>query len=115
MSVITGMEFRTRQECDVVSFRRPELSAILTTYGRLLAAGACRDYAISHLKDAAVFAVFRRASESPLFRIEKRPRAADRQGLYSVAGADGRVLRTGTDLAEVLRVFDRLMIRAVAG
>jgi Protein of unknown function (DUF2794) len=116
MAVVGGTEFDSGQgESDVVSFRRSELSAILSTYGRMVAAGAWKDYAISHLRDAAIFSVFRRTSEFPLYRIEKRPLFSDRQGIYCVVGADGRILKRGHDLAQVMRVFDRMMIRAVAG
>lgn len=100
---------------DVVSFQRSELSAILTVYGRMVAAGEWRDYAMDFLRDAAVFSVFRRATEHPLYRIEKRPRMADRQGAYLVIGMDGRILKRGRDLRQVLRVFDKKLIRAVDG
>ncbi len=98
---------------DTVAFDRRELSVILSLYGRMVAAGEWRDYGISHLRDAAIFAVFRRAAESPLYRIEKRPKLRLRQGLYAVVGPEGQVLRRGHDLAAVLRVLERKMIRAV--
>ena len=98
---------------DCVSFHRLELSAILTVYGRMVAAGEWRDYAIDSLRDAAVFSVFRRAAEHPIYRIEKRPRLAQRQGAYSVIGMDGRILKRGRDLHAVLRVFDAKLIRVV--
>lgn len=98
---------------DVVSFHRSELSAILNVYSRMVAAGEWKDYALDFLRDAAVFSVFRRASEHPLYRIEKRPRLAERQGAYVVIGMDGRILKRGRDLRQVLRVFDKKMIRAV--
>jgi hypothetical protein len=96
-----------------VSFDRRELSLILSLYGRMVAAGEWRDYAMSCLREAAVFAVFRRTAEHPLYRIEKRPRLRARQGLYAVLGSDGQVLRRGHDLAAVLRVLDRRPIRLV--
>ena len=96
-----------------VSFDRGELGVILPLYGRMVAAGEWRDYGISSLCEVAVFAVFRRTSELPLYRIEKRPRLRNRQGLYSVIGMDGRILRRGHDLATVLRVLERKLIRAV--
>ena len=98
---------------DVVSFHRTELSMILTVYGRMVAAGEWKDYAMDFLRDAAVFSVFRRATEHPLYRIEKRPRLADKQGAYVVIGMDGRILKRGRDLKQVLRVFDKKLIRAV--
>ncbi len=89
----------------VVAFHRTELSPILALYGRMVAAGEWRDYAISHLKDAAVFSVFRRTAETPLYRIEKRPALRLRQGQYAVIGAEGQVLRRGHELAQVLRAI----------
>jgi hypothetical protein len=99
--------------CETVAFDRRELSVILTLYGRMVAAGEWRDYGISHLREAAVFAVFRRAAENPLYRIEKRPSLRLRQGMYAVIGPEGQVLRRGHDLPTVLRVLERKLIRAV--
>ena len=98
---------------DQVTFDRTELGVILTLYGRMVAAGEWRDYGISHLSDAAVFAVFRRTAEHPLYRIEKRPKLRDRQGQYCVIGMDGQILKRGHDLKTVLRVLERKLIRAV--
>lgn len=97
----------------VVAFDRRELQVILNLYGRMVAAGEWRDYAMDFLRDRAVFAVFRRTAEQPMYRIEKRPKDANRQGAYSVVGMDGRVLKRGHDLAIVLRVLERKLIRAV--
>jgi hypothetical protein len=91
----------------VVAFDRRELSEILNVYGRMVAAGEWRDYAIDMLKDQAVFSIFRRTSEMPLYRIEKNPKLARRQGAFSVVAAGGLVMKRGHDLAAVLRVFDR--------
>ena len=96
-----------------VAFHRTELSVILGLYGRMVAAGEWRDYGISHLKDMAVFSVFRRTAEHPLYRIEKRPKLRNRQGQYSVVGADGQILKRGHDLKSVLRILERKLIRAV--
>lgn len=96
-----------------VSFDRRELSAILALYGRMVAAGEWRDYGISNLRDVAVFCVFRRTAEHPLYRIEKRPKLRARQGIYAVVGTDGAVLRRGHDLAAVLKVFEKKLIRPV--
>jgi hypothetical protein len=96
-----------------VAFHRTELAAILSVYGRMVAAGEWRDYGISSLKDVAVFSVFRRTAENPLYRIEKRPRLRARQGQYAVIGMDGQVLKRGHDLRTVLRVLERKLIRAV--
>ena len=86
---------------------------ILSLYGRMVAAGEWRDYGISCLREVAVFSVFRRTAENPLYRIEKRPKLRDRQGMYAVIGMDGQILRRGHDLKTVLRVLERKLIRAV--
>ena len=96
-----------------VAFDRKELGVILGLYGRMVSAGEWRDYGMSFLKDVAVFSVFRRSAEQPLYRIEKRPRLRDKQGMYSVIGMDGRILKRGHDLRTVLRVLERKLIRAV--
>src|SRR6202790_870347 len=90
-----------------VTFNRFELSRILDLYGRMVADGEWRDYAIDFLKDRAVFSVFRRASEIPIYRIEKDPRLARKQGIYSVISATGLILRRGHELDRVLLVIDR--------
>ena len=92
-------------------FTRPELSRILALYGQFVAAGEWRDYAIDHLKDAAVFSIFRRASEVPVYRIEKRPKLAAKQGAWVVVSMTGVILKRGHDLAQVLRVFDRQRLK----
>jgi len=96
---------------DAVAFSRDELSKILGLYGRFVAAGEWRDYAIDHRKDAAIFSVFRRAAETPLYRIEKRPALATRQGAFAVVSMTGVILKRGRDLAQVLRLFDRQRLR----
>ena len=98
---------------DHVAFHRTELNVILSLYGRMVAAGEWRDYGISCLRDVAVFSVFRRTAEHPLYRIEKRPKLRNRQGQYAVIGMDGQVLKRGHDLKTVLRVLERKLIRAV--
>ncbi|HME30891.1 MAG TPA: DUF2794 domain-containing protein [Pseudolabrys sp.] len=90
-----------------VTFSRRELDRILDLYGRKVAAGEWRDYAIDFLKDRAVFSVFRRASEVPIYRIEKNPKLERRQGVYSVISATGLVVRRGHELERVLRSIDR--------
>ena len=97
-----------------VTFNRRELNRILDLYGRKVAAGEWRDYAIDFLKDRAVFSVFRRTSEVPLYRIEKDPKLAQRQGAYSVISASGHILRRGHELDRVLRAIDK-SIALVAG
>ena len=96
-----------------IRFERPELKRILNTYGRMVIAGEWRDYAIDFRDEVAVFSVFRRACEIPLYSIEKRPRMKDRQGQYSVVAAGGQVLGRGHDLTSVLRVLERKLMRAV--
>ena len=96
-----------------VSFKRDELSVILTLYGRMVAKGLWRDYGISMLREVAVFAIFRHTAEHPIYRIEKRPALASRQGQYSVVAMDGRILKRGSDLATVLRVLERKLIHSV--
>lgn len=89
------------------AFNRKELTEILSVYGRKVADGEWRDYAIDSLKEKAVFSVFRRSSECPLYRIEKQPKLSRKQGAYSVIAASGMILKRGHDLAQVLRVIDR--------
>ncbi|MFV2003417.1 MAG: DUF2794 domain-containing protein [Paracoccaceae bacterium] len=98
---------------DQITFTRAELSAIMTLYGRMVAAGEWRDYGMSFLRDVAIFAIFRRTAENPLYRIEKRPRLRQKQGLYAVISIDGQVLKRGQNLKTVLRVLERKLIRAV--
>jgi hypothetical protein len=69
--------------------------------------GEWRDYAIDHLKDKAVFSVFKRSGEMPLFRIEKNPKLAAKQGAFSVVSTSGMILKRGHDLSQVLKVFDK--------
>jgi hypothetical protein len=97
----------------LVFFDRRELELLLRVYGRMVAAGHWRDYAMDALKDAAVFSIFRHASETPIYRIEKRPALSQRQGAWSVTAHGGLVLRRGHELAQVLRVFDRVRFAVV--
>ena len=89
-----------------VTFNRLELNRILNLYGRMVADGEWRDYAIDQLREEAVFSVFRRASEHPLYRIVKQPKLARRQGAYALIAATGHILKRGHDLSNVLRVLD---------
>ena len=90
-----------------VFFERREFERLLRLYGRMVAAGEWRDYAIDALSDRAVFSVYRRSSEAPLYRIEKQPALARRQGAWSVMAAGGLIVKRGHDLDQVLRVFDK--------
>ncbi|WP_367717052.1 DUF2794 domain-containing protein [Nitratireductor sp. GISD-1A_MAKvit] len=90
-----------------VTFERRELDQLLRMYGLMVAAGEWRDYAIDHLRDRAVFSVFRRSSEVPLFQIVKDPKLTRKQGAYSVVAASGAILKRGHELARVLAIFDK--------
>lgn len=107
-SVPVGMRGAKRpKSAALLSFNRHELNQILSVYGRKVAEGEWRDYAIDILKDRAVFSIFRRASEVPFYRIEKNPKLARQQGAFSVITASGQIIRRGHDLAQVIRVLDR--------
>ena len=93
----------------VVAFTRQELSAILAVYGRLMAADECRDYAMDFGRDKAVFSIFRRASEVPIYRIEKAPKLARKQGTYAVVSATGLILKRGHELARVLDALGKVV------
>lgn len=93
----------------VVAFNRQELNQILHVYGRRVAAGEWRDYAIDMGREQAVFSIFRRTSEVPLYRVEKTPKLARKQGAYSVITATGLILKRGHDLLRVLAVLDKGM------
>lgn len=127
MSVVEPIEFSPRRPAGIagaagvarrldpiIRFSRCELEEILRVYGRRVAAGEWRDYALDFSRDKAVFSVFRHASEVPLYRIEKCPRLARRQGAYSVVAATGLIMKRGHDLARVLAVLDK-ELRLVAG
>jgi hypothetical protein len=101
------------QLTEQVAFHRTELGVILSLYGRMVAAGEWRDYGISCLRDVAIFSIFRRTAEHPLYRIEKHPKLRNKQGQYCVIGMDGQILKRGHDLRTVLRVLERKLIRAV--
>ena len=96
-----------------VSFHRTELSTILNVYGQMVSKGDWKDYAIDFLPDRCVFSVFRKASEHPLYRIEKVPALRGKQGQFRVVAPGGLILKRGHELRAVLRVFDRARFRAV--
>ncbi|WP_394691483.1 DUF2794 domain-containing protein [Hoeflea sp.] len=100
-------EVRRRNTPEPVTFHRRELDLILRVYGRMVADGHWRDYAIDHLRDRAVFSAFRRTSEVPLYRIEKDPSRARKQGAFAIISAAGLVLKRGHELETVLRYFDK--------
>ena len=114
MTIQTPTPFsQISQVTEQISFDRREFSLILGLYGKMVAAGEWRDYGISCLRDMAVFSVFRRTAEYPLYRIEKRPKLRAKQGMYAVVAMDGQILRRGHDLAAVLRVLESKLIKAV--
>lgn len=100
-------EVRRRNTPEPVTFQRRELDLILRIYGRMVAEGQWRDYAIDHLRDRAIFSTFRRSSEVPLYRIEKDPSRARKQGAFAIISAAGQVLKRGHELETVLKYFDK--------
>ena len=102
-----GGEVRASAPANEVRFSRRELGRILGLYGRMVAAGEWRDYAIDFFRDRAVFSVFRHSCDFPVYRIEKDPRLERRQGAYSVISATGHILRRGQELDRVLGALDR--------
>jgi hypothetical protein len=96
-----------------VPFERAELQRILDLYGRMVAAGQWRDYAMDFTRDAAVFSAFRRAAERPQARIEKRPSLRNKQGMWTLFGEHGQVLKRGHDLAGVLAPVERRLLKSV--
>ncbi len=108
-TVIDLREYKKNKDPLPVAFHRRELDAILRIYGRMVGEGEWRDYAIDHLREKAVFSVFKRSGEMPLYRIEKNPKLATKQGAYSVVNTDGRILKRGHELPQVLKVFDKVL------
>ena len=107
--VVDLSEYRDNKDPLPVTFHRRELDAILRVYGRMVGEGEWRDYAIDHTKEKAVFSVFKRSGEIPLYRIEKNPKLAARQGAYSVLNTHGTILKRGHELGQVLKVFDKAL------
>ncbi|MCM2293367.1 DUF2794 domain-containing protein [Allorhizobium sp. BGMRC 0089] len=108
-AVVDLKEYRQNLDPLPVTFHRKELDAILWIYGRMVGEGEWRDYALDHLKDKAVFSVYKRSGEMPLYRIEKNPKLAAKQGAYSVVNANGMILKRGQDLRQVLKIFDKVL------
>lgn len=107
--LVSLSEYRQNRDPVPITFHRRELDAILWIYGRMVGEGEWKDYAIDHLKDRAVFSVFKRAGELPLFRIEKNPKLASKQGAFAVLNTHGTVLKRGHELPQVLKVFDKAL------
>jgi len=96
-----------------VGFDRDELQRILDLYGRMVAGGQWRDYAMDFDRNAATFSAFRRAAERPNARVEKRPSLRNKQGMYTLFGEHGQVLKRGSDLANVLAPMERRLVKAI--
>ncbi|CDZ71017.1 Hypothetical protein NGAL_HAMBI2610_26210 [Neorhizobium galegae bv. orientalis] len=107
--VVDLSEYRQNRDPAPVTFHRRELDAILRIYGRMVGEGEWKDYAIDHLRDRAVFSIFKRSGETPLFRIEKNPKLAAKQGAYSVTNTHGLIMKRGHELPQVLKVFDKVL------
>ena len=96
-----------------VGYERVELTRILDLYGRMVAAGHWRDYAIEFSRDAAVFAAFRRSAERPEVRIEKRPELRNKQGMWALVNEQGMVLKRGQELGPVLAPVERRLMKLI--
>lgn len=107
--VVDLREYRSNKDPLPVTFHRKELDLILRIYGRMVGEGEWRDYAIDHTAEKAVFSIFKRSGEMPLYRVEKNPKLATRQGAYSVVNTHGMILKRGRDLQQVLKVFDKVL------
>jgi hypothetical protein len=107
--VIDIRDYRADRDPLPITFHRRELDAILRIYGRMVGEGEWRDYAIDHTREKAIFSVFKRSGEMPLYRIEKNPKLAARQGAFSVVATDGKILKRGHELPQVLKVFDKVL------
>ncbi len=106
--VIDLTEYRETRDPMPVAFHRLELNQILRVYGRMVGEGEWRDYAIDHLKDKAVFSVFKRSGDLPLYQIEKNPKLAQKQGAFCIVNTQGRILKRGHDIAQVMKFFDKV-------
>lgn len=109
-SVVDLASYKKQKDPLPVTFHRTELDRILQVYSRHVGTGAWRDYAIDHFKDRAVFSIYKRSSETPLFTIEKDPKRARKQGAFSVVNASGLVLKRGHELVQVLKILDKVKV-----
>jgi hypothetical protein len=100
---------RAAREVRVVTFTRPELDALLRIYSFMVGAGEWRDYGLGHFADRAVFQVFKRSGEAPLFRVEKVPAMAQKHGAFRIVAADGLEVKRGRDIKTVIAVFERML------
>jgi hypothetical protein len=106
--VVDLSEYRDTRDLMPVAFHRLELNQILRVYGRMVGEGEWRDYALDHLKDRAVFSVFKRSGDLPAYQIEKNPKLAQKQGAFSIVNTQGRILKRGHDIAQVMKFFDKV-------
>ena len=106
-----GQAQRLQRQSAMVSFDRRELNTILNLYGRKVAEGEWRDYAMDFMRDRALFSIYKRSSERPLYVIEKNPKLRNLQGQYIVLSQEGRVLKRGHELATVLRVLELSLVK----
>jgi hypothetical protein len=106
--VVDLKEYRDARDPMPITFHRLELNQILRIYGRMVGDGEWRDYAIDFFKDKAVFSVFKRSGDLPLYQIEKNPKLAAKQGAFSVVNTQGKILKRGHELAQVLKFFDKV-------
>jgi len=106
-NVVQFQTGKNKKAAEIVAFHRTELYMILQVYSRKVGTGEWRDYAIDMLRDRAVFSIFHRTSECPMFSIEKNPKLAKKQGAYSVTNATGQILKRGHELANVLKVLEK--------
>lgn len=113
MGTVTPFPVPASRIAPQVGFERAELTRILDLYGRMVAAGHWRDYAMDMGRDAAIFSAFRRATERPEFRIEKRPALRGRQGMWALVGEGGAVLKRGHELAAILAPVERRLVKLV--
>ncbi|MGQ3210576.1 DUF2794 domain-containing protein [Shinella sp.] len=107
--VVDLREYRSSKDPLPITFHRRELDAILRVYGRMVGEGEWRDYAIDHMREKAVFSIFKRSGEMPLYRVEKTPKLTAKQGAYSVINQHGTILKRGHELSQVLKVFDKAL------
>ncbi|QZH75190.1 MAG: DUF2794 domain-containing protein [Erythrobacter sp.] len=107
------LAFPGQRPASQVGFDRHELTRILDLYGRMVAAGEWRDYAMDFTRDCAVFAAFRRAADVPQMRLEKRPSLRGKQGMWALFGEHGQVLKRGHELAGVLAPVERRLVKAI--
>ncbi|MCV6545770.1 MAG: DUF2794 domain-containing protein [Cohaesibacter sp.] len=110
---VTNLRSRHPLKPAPISFHRTELMAILNIYGRMVAAGEWRDYAIDSLKEKAVFSIFRRTGEMPIYRIEKIPKLARKQGAYLLVSQQGQILKRGQDLSSIIKLLNQKMLKLI--